>query len=156
MFYPPMIGYLVVSAVCVVLVMYQRRKPIARNTAIGIRTRYTLMSEAAWQAGQRAGSPYLIAMALIGLSHAAARFGAEPASATRRAHVASVRAWPPIITCDVLAVQAATPAATTAAPWNSLIRRRRVPAGRTAPRRHRAAMALPSGGVTAGRPQPCE
>ena len=116
MFYPPMIGYLVVSAVCVVLVMYQRRKPIARNTAIGIRTRYTLMSEAAWQAGQRAGSPYLIAMAAIGLSHAVALFGVELANATRIGHVASVLGWVLIIICAVLAVRAANAAARTAGP----------------------------------------
>lgn len=39
MFYPPMIGYLVVSAVCVFLVICQRRKPIVRNSVVGMRTR---------------------------------------------------------------------------------------------------------------------
>src|SRR5699024_1224831 len=116
MFYPPMIGYLVVSAVCVVLVMYQRRKPIARNTAIGIRTRYTLMSEAAWQAGQRAGSPSLISMAGIGLSHAVALLGVDLASATRIGHVASVLGWVLIIICAGLAVRAPNAAARTAGP----------------------------------------
>ena len=117
MFYPPMIGYLVVSAVCVVLVICQRRKPIVRNSVVGIRTRYTLMSEAAWQAGQRAGSPYLIAMAAIGLSHAVALFGVELANATRIGHVASVLGWVLIIIiCAVLAVRAANAAARTAGP----------------------------------------
>ena len=116
MFYPPMIGYLVVSAVCVVLVICQRRKPIVRNSVVGIRTRYTLMSEAAWQAGQRAGSPYLIAMAVIGLSHAVALFGVELANATRIGHVSSVLGWVLIIICAVLAVRAANAAARTAGP----------------------------------------
>ena len=119
MFYPPMIGYLVVTAVCVVLVICQRRKPIVRNSVVGIRTRYTLMSEAAWQAGQRAGSPYLIAMAVIGLSHAVALFGVELANATRIGHVASVLGWVLIIICAVLAVRAANAAARAAGPRNS-------------------------------------
>src|SRR5699024_1428776 len=116
MFYPPMIGYLVVTAVCVALVMYQRSNPIARNTGIGLLTLYTLMSEAAWQAGQRAGSPYLIAMAVICLSHAVALIGVELANATRIGHVASVLGWVLIIICAVLAVRAANAAARTAGP----------------------------------------
>ena len=65
MFYPPMAGYLVITAISVFLIIAERRQAIRKNSVIGIRTRHTLASDAAWEAGHRAGAPYLWAMAII-------------------------------------------------------------------------------------------
>lgn len=52
MFYAPMAGYLIVAAISVFLIIAQRKHAIGRNSAIGIRTRHTLASDAAWDSGQ--------------------------------------------------------------------------------------------------------
>lgn len=115
MFYPPMAGYLLVSLVCIVLTIAQHKKLLGRNSAIGIRTKYTLASDAAWEAGHRAGVPYLSAVAAIGIIHAGALFGIEQAGSTTVGHTLSVLGWVLIIVCAVLAGKAANAAARNAA-----------------------------------------
>ena len=111
MFYPPMMGYLFVTAVSVLMIVAQRRQAIGRNSVIGIRTRHTLASDASWKAGQRAGMPYLIAMAAISICHAVALFVAEISDATTTGHILSVVGWVLVVICAVLAGRAANSAA---------------------------------------------
>ena len=111
MFYAPMAGYLIVAAVSIFLIIAQRKHAIGRNSAIGIRTRHTLASDAAWDAGQRAGVPYLCAMAGISIGHAAALFGVELSDARTVGHVLSVLGWVLILVCAVFAGRAANAAA---------------------------------------------
>ncbi|MDN5910045.1 SdpI family protein [Brevibacterium sp.] len=116
MFYPPMAGYLLVTTVSVFLIFAQRRKVIGRNSAIGIRTRHTLASDAAWEAGHRAGVPCLYAMAVISTGHAVALFGAEISNATTVGHILSVLGWVLILICAVLTGKAANRAARSVGP----------------------------------------
>lgn len=107
MFYAPMAGYLIVTAVSVFMIVAQRRQAIGRNSVIGIRTRHTLATDASWTAGQSAGSPYLIAMAAISICHAVALFFAEISDATTTGHVLSVVGWVLVVICAILAGRAA-------------------------------------------------
>lgn len=111
MFYPPMAGYLIVAAVSMFLVVAQRRQLIGRNSVIGIRTRHTLASGAAWDAGHEAGVPYLYAMAVISIGHAVALLCVELSAATRAGNVLSLLGWVLILVCCALAVIAANRAA---------------------------------------------
>ena len=77
MFYPPLIGYLVLAVVCVVLVLVIRGDRLSRNRAIGIRSAQTMRSEAAWQAGHRAAIPMLITIGIIPIGFALALIGVE-------------------------------------------------------------------------------
>ena len=77
MFYPPLIGYLVLAVVCVVLVLVIRADRLPRNRAIGIRSAQTMRSEAAWQAGHRAAVPMLITITTIAIGFALGLFGVE-------------------------------------------------------------------------------
>ena len=77
MFYPPLIGYLVLAVVCVVLVLVIRGDRLSRNRAIGIRSAQTMRSEAAWQAGHRAAIPMLITIGIIAIGFALGLFGVE-------------------------------------------------------------------------------
>lgn len=77
MFYPPLIGYLVLAVVCVVLVLVIRGDRLPRNRAIGIRSAQTMRSEAAWQAGHRAAIPMLITITTIAIGFALALMGVE-------------------------------------------------------------------------------
>lgn len=72
MFFPPMIGLGTVGLASLVLMISIRSGSLTRNLAIGIRTRFTLRSDEAWEAGQRASLPYLLAMSLIACGHIAA------------------------------------------------------------------------------------
>jgi len=65
MFYPPLIGYLLLAVVCVVLVLVIRGDRLPRNRAIGIRSALTLRSEASWKVGHRAAIPVLIIISII-------------------------------------------------------------------------------------------
>ena len=114
MFYPPMIGYLLITAVSVCLIAAQRKKALDRNMLIGIRTRHTLASDAAWEKGQRAGMPYLFAMAVIGFSHAAVLLAIELSSFIAVGHIISVSGWVLIVACAIFAWKAANTAAKTA------------------------------------------
>ncbi|WP_101644693.1 SdpI family protein [Brevibacterium antiquum] len=116
MFYPPMAAYLLVVAVSVFLIVAQRRQVIGRNSAIGIRTRCTLASDPAWEAGQRAGVPYLYAMAAISIGHAVALCGVEISDATTFGHILSILGWVFILVCPVLAGKTANNAAKSAGP----------------------------------------
>lgn len=116
MFYAPMAGYLIVAAVSVVLIVAVRKKAIDRNSAIGIRTRHTLASDAAWEAGQRAGVPYLFGMAVIGIGHAVALLYIELSNATTTGHILALLGWVLILVCAVLAVRAANGAARSVGP----------------------------------------
>lgn len=114
MFYPPMTGYLIVAAVSVFLVVAQRRQLFGRNSVIGIRTRHTLASDAAWEAGHEAGVPYLCAMAVISFGHAVALLCIELSGATTAGNVLSLLGWGLILVCVVLALRAANRAAKSA------------------------------------------
>lgn len=116
MFYAPMAGYLIVAAVSVVLIVAVRKKAIGRNSAIGIRTRHTLASDAAWEAGQRAGVPYLFGMAVISIGHAVALLCVELSNATTAGHILALLGWVLILVCAVLAVRAANGAARSVGP----------------------------------------
>ncbi|MGK9219873.1 SdpI family protein [Microbacterium sp. SA075R] len=72
MFYPPMAGYAVILIVSLCLAVVSSRGRLARNLAVGVRTRQTLRSDAAWVAAQRASVPYLVALAAISGLHAVA------------------------------------------------------------------------------------
>lgn len=115
MFYPPMVGYLLVTLVCIVLIVAHRKRLLGRNSAIGIRTKYTLASDTAWEEGHRAGVPYLYAMAAIAIIHAGGLAGIEQAGSTRVGHMLAVLGWVLIIVCAVFAAKAANSAARNAA-----------------------------------------
>ncbi|MDN6372598.1 MAG: SdpI family protein [Brevibacterium aurantiacum] len=114
MFYAPMAGYLIVAAGSVILIVAVRKKAIGRNSAIGIRTRHTLASDAAWEAGQRAGVPYLFGMAVISIGHAVALLCVELSNATTAGHILALLGWVLILVCAVLAVRAANAASRSA------------------------------------------
>ncbi|WP_125188056.1 SdpI family protein [Brevibacterium aurantiacum] len=111
MFYPPMAGYLVITAISVFLIIAERRQAIRKNSVIGIRTRHTLASDAAWEAGHRAGAPYLWAMAIISTGHAVALLCVELSGATATGNVLSLLGWALILVCAGLAAKAANQAA---------------------------------------------
>lgn len=77
MFYPPLIGYLLLAVVCVVLVLVIRGDRLPRNRAIGIRSALTLRSEAAWKAGHRAAIPMLITISIIAVGFSIALLSVE-------------------------------------------------------------------------------
>lgn len=63
---PFMAGLLTITVVATVLAPSMRDGRLARNTAIGIKTRHTLASDAAWLLGHAAGAPALKTAALSG------------------------------------------------------------------------------------------
>ncbi|TFD85767.1 hypothetical protein E3T61_16680 [Cryobacterium lactosi] len=65
-------GYAIVFFVAVGLALVQRRGGLSRNPAIGIRTKYTLVSDAAWRAAHASANPFLIVVAAIACTHATA------------------------------------------------------------------------------------
>jgi len=71
-FFPPMIGLAVLGLVSLVLMISIRSGSLTRNLAIGIRTKYTLHSDEAWEAAQRSSRPYLLAISLVAVGHLAA------------------------------------------------------------------------------------
>lgn len=91
MFYPPLIGYLVLAVVCIALVLVIRGDRLPRNRAIGIRSAQAMRSEPAWRAGHRAAVPMLITIGIIAIGFALALLGVE------------FFAWPKAVG-DVLAV----------------------------------------------------
>lgn len=74
MFIAPAIGHLVLAGVALVMWTLLRGGAIARNASVGIRTRYTLRSDQAWDAGQRAALPYLLGIAISSAGFAIALF----------------------------------------------------------------------------------
>ena len=91
MFYPPLIGYLVLAVVCIALVLVIRSDRLPRNRAIGIRSAQTMRSDAAWRSGHRAAIPMLSTISIIAIGFALALLGVESF------------AWPKAVG-DVLAV----------------------------------------------------
>lgn len=77
MFYPPLIGYLLLAVVCIVLAWVIRGDRLPRNRAIGIRSALTMRSEAAWQAGHRAAIPVLTTISIIAAGFALVLLGVE-------------------------------------------------------------------------------
>lgn len=65
LFLPPIIGYGVLAVTLVAFVWAQRSGAVQRNSFVGIRTQKTLRSDAAWTAGHRAASPYLVGAATV-------------------------------------------------------------------------------------------
>ncbi|WP_169252831.1 SdpI family protein [Brevibacterium sp. 'Marine'] len=94
MFYPPLIGYLVLAVVCIALVLVIRGDRLPRNRAIGIRTAKTMRSDAAWRAGHRATVPWLITISIIAGGFACALSGVESfAWPTALGDVLAVAGW---------------------------------------------------------------
>lgn len=77
MFFPPMIGLGMLGLVSLVLMLSIRSGSLTRNLAIGIRTRYTLHSDEAWEAAQRSSRPYLLAISVIAMGHLGALLAVE-------------------------------------------------------------------------------
>ena len=61
-----MFGLLAITVVAAVLVPMARDGKLARNAAIGIKTRHTLASDEAWLAGHRRAAPLVAAAAWAG------------------------------------------------------------------------------------------
>lgn len=61
------VGLLLMSGLGFFMDRAIRSGSLERNTAIGIRTRATLSSDEAWEAGHREARPYLQATALVGI-----------------------------------------------------------------------------------------
>ena len=97
-FYPLFAGYVVISLVSIGLTIIQHRGGLSRNSAIGIRTKPTLISDEAWTAAQRSLSPYPIALALIAGSHALALVSGRAALAN------ALGTWNVILVCGVLLI----------------------------------------------------
>lgn len=76
-FFPPMIGLGLLGLVSLVLMTSLRSGSLTRNLAIGIRTKYTLQSDEAWEAAQRSSRPYLLAISLVAVGHLAALLAVE-------------------------------------------------------------------------------
>ena len=117
MFFPPMIGYLVVAAVTVLLLIGINRKTIHRNRTIGIRTKHTLGSDEAWDRGHRAAAPYVLAMTVIAISHAVALVSIEALGLAQTAgHIVAVSGWILVVACCVFAWRTADSAAKASPP----------------------------------------
>ncbi|MFP3713252.1 SdpI family protein [Puerhibacterium sp. TATVAM-FAB25] len=116
MFVSPMIGLCLVLTVAVVLLRQQRGGGLPRNGTIGVRTRRTLRSDAAWSAGQAAATPYLVAMAAVsafgavGLGVVQLAGGAEALG-----HVLALGSYGLVVVTALLAWRAADRAADAAA-----------------------------------------
>lgn len=76
MFLAPLLGYVLIALVMVVLLTVSP----PRNRVVGVRTRATMRSDAAWAAGQRATRGYLVAMAAVALVAAGALLVARHAT----------------------------------------------------------------------------
>ncbi|MGW9112141.1 SdpI family protein [Microbacterium sp. NPDC055683] len=57
---PGLFGFAIVGVVMALLIGPSRRGDLERNGRIGIRTRHTLASDAAWDAGHRAAVPGMV------------------------------------------------------------------------------------------------
>ncbi|MGC2940724.1 SdpI family protein [Brevibacterium sp. FAM 24638] len=112
MFYPPLISYLIVGAVSTLLVAAIRRNRLTRNRAIGIRSRHTMASDAAWLRGHHAAIPALIGINVLCCLFALALAGVELLSwPTRLGHILAVTGWILILGACVAAVSKANAAA---------------------------------------------
>ncbi|TFD27042.1 SdpI family protein [Cryobacterium cryoconiti] len=113
-FYPPFAGYLVILLVTIGLTIIQNRGGLSRNSAIGIRTKHTLISDEAWSAAQASARPYLIAIALIAGSHATALLTVQLNSFSEAlGHILAVSGFLIIVAVAFLAWLAANRAATS-------------------------------------------
>ncbi|WP_166823174.1 SdpI family protein [Brevibacterium limosum] len=112
MFCPPFIGYLILSVISTLLIAAIRRNRLTRNRAIGIRSRHTLASDAAWLRGHRAAVPALITLSVIAIGFALALACVELFSWPSAAgHVLAVIGWVLILGMAIRAMSAANTAA---------------------------------------------
>ncbi|WP_051172242.1 SdpI family protein [Microbacterium indicum] len=112
MFYPPIVGYVLVAVVSWGLARMTARGGLESNSAVGMRTRHSLRSRSAWDAAQRASVPYLIAMAVVALAHLAALLAVQLIGAPEAAgHVLSVSGYVLVVAIALLARRAADRAA---------------------------------------------
>lgn len=117
MFYPPMIGYLVIAAVCVLMQLGIARRMIGRNRIIGIRTKHTLSSDESWERGQRAAAPYVYGVAVVAIGHVAALAAVEVFELPRTVgHLLAISGWIIILACCVFIWRAANSAAKATPP----------------------------------------
>jgi hypothetical protein len=113
-FYPPMIGYVIIAVVCALLLIGINRGAIKRNRAIGIRTKHTLQSDEAWERGHRAAVPSLLTMVIIATGFAAVLLSVEVFDLPRSVgHVTAVSGWALILVCCLFAWRSADKAAKT-------------------------------------------
>ncbi|UVI35078.1 SdpI family protein [Brevibacterium spongiae] len=112
MFYPPLIGYLIMALTGTVLTILISRNQLARNRAIGFRSRHTLASDAAWRHGHRAAVPALLTLSVIAIGFALALAGVELFSwPTATGHVLSIVGWVLILGVGIKAWAVANTAA---------------------------------------------
>lgn len=112
MFYPPLIGYLIVAVIGIILAVVISKDRLTRNRAIGIRSRHTMASDAAWQRGHRAAVPALIILSVICLGFALALAGVELFSwPTTTGHILSAVGWVFVLGMAAIAWSAANTAA---------------------------------------------
>lgn len=98
MFYPPLIGYLIVAVVCALLVFAIRNNRLGRNRVIGIRSRHTLRSDVTWEVGHRAAGPKMIAIAIIAFGFAIGLLAVELFDwPTAVGNVLAVSGWVPVL-----------------------------------------------------------
>ena len=113
MFFPPIAGYVVLLLVLLCLAMVQHRGGLSRNSAIGIRTKRTLASEAAWAAAHATARPYLWGMAAIAGIHAIALLTVQLGDHSESlGHVLAVSGFLGVLGAALLAWKAADRAAT--------------------------------------------
>lgn len=94
------------------LAILQHRGGLTRNLAIGIRTKHTLASDQAWSSAQRSALPYLIAIAIIAGSHAAALLTVQLSGYSETlGHILAVSGFLLIVAIGLLALGAANRAA---------------------------------------------
>lgn len=63
--YSAVVGLLLVGALFIVFSFAMRGEGIGRNRAVGIRTKATLASDAAWQRGHHAASPWVLSAGIL-------------------------------------------------------------------------------------------
>jgi hypothetical protein len=103
---------LVISLVTIGLTIIQHRGGLSRNSAIGIRTKHTLISDEAWSSAHASARPYLIAMALIAGSHAIALLTVQLSSFSEAlGHILAVSGFLIVVAVALLAWMAANRAA---------------------------------------------
>jgi SdpI/YhfL family protein len=110
------IGLLVISGVTQVIRAQAANGDLERNAAMGIRTRATMSSDAAWRAGHRAAVPWLHAATISGCAAAAVSIVSSAlllATADESAGpmVVALLGWVAVLTILLVAVREADSAA---------------------------------------------
>lgn len=112
MFLIPAIAFFLVTVLLCGFIPAFRSGMVGRNHTVGIRTRATLRSEAAWVAGHRAVVPYLVASAIIaGLAGIAVLLGSLQGGDPLWLNVVTLSGWLLIMITVLIGARAAQRAA---------------------------------------------